>query len=74
MINLLFESKETRDKEFKRMKSEGMKVRKSSTSNQLIHPQYIEDFDGPEKNDTGFGNSSYKTHFSKLYKIVDDYK
>jgi hypothetical protein len=71
MINLLFQSKENRDARFKEMKAAGQRVRKSSITNQLLHPQYVEDFTGPEKLDTGFGNTVYKTHFGVIYKIVE---
>jgi hypothetical protein len=53
------------------MKAAGQRVRKSSITNQLLHPQYVEDFTGPEKLDTGFGNTVYKTHFGVIYKIVE---
>lgn len=69
---LLFQNKENRDKKFKELKSlnnGSFNFKRSSITNQLIHPQYVEDFEGSEKSDVGLGNIVYKTHFPKLYKI-----
>jgi len=64
-----FMRKENRDKRARELRAQGHKVRKSSWRNQLVHPAYIEDFAGPEAQDTGFGNTVYKTHFSALYCV-----
>ena len=44
-------------------------VKVSTSNDQLIHPQYIDDFEGPEKTDTGIGNTVYKTYFKSLYHV-----
>lgn len=59
----------TRNARAKQLKQEGYKVSVRTSRNQQIHPQYIVDWKGPEKNDTGFGNTVYKTFVSKLYCI-----
>lgn len=65
----IYMNKENRDRRFKELKEQGHRVRKSSRKNQLLHPQYVKDFEGPEKEDTGIGNNVYKTYFSTLYII-----
>ena len=64
--------KENRDARARELKAQGYTVKKRSMRNQLMHPQYIRDYPGPEKYDTGFGNTVYQTHFSCVY-IVDAY-
>ncbi len=66
-----FMNKANRDKAFKEMKNQGINnIRKTSMSNQLMHPMYIEDWPYPlSQADKGFGNTIYKTHFSKVYGI-----
>lgn len=67
-------NKENRDKRFKELKAQGHAVIKRSSSNQLMHPQYIMDY--PNKDiqaDNGIGNGYYKTHFAKIYKIESAY-
>jgi hypothetical protein len=68
-IHELYQSKEKRDARYKELKKQGHDLIKRSSSNQLTHPQYIKDFEGPEKYDTGFGNTVYKTYFAKLYAV-----
>ena len=66
----LFMSKENRDRKAKELQQEGLQVRRSSISNQLLHPMHVEDY--PRKlspEECGFGNTIYKTHFSKLYEV-----
>jgi hypothetical protein len=66
--HLLFQSKENRDKAFDTLKAYGHNnIVKGTTSNQRIHPEYVEDYEG--EIETGFGNSMYNTPFKKLYKI-----
>ena len=66
----LFQSRENRDAKAKVLQAEGHTVRRSSISNQLLHPQYLEDY-GRElsREECGFGNTIYKTHFAKLYEV-----
>ena len=47
-------------------------LRRSSSRGSLLHPQYVEDFQGPEKQDTGLGNTVYKTYFKVLYTVECD--
>lgn len=69
MIREIYLSKESRDKRYHVLKRQYRFVKKSMSYNQLLHPQFIEDFEGPEKLDVELGNTVYKTHFSRLYKI-----
>ena len=67
-------SKFLRDNKARDLKAEGYTVRKSSISNQLLHPQYVEDY--PRKlspEECGLGNTIYKTHFHKLYEVEVTY-
>lgn len=64
-------SKEKRDQRYSQLKKECYNVIRRTTGPCQIHPQYIQDFEGPEKNDTGFGNTVYKTYFKNLY-IVEE--
>jgi hypothetical protein len=68
--HLLFQKKENRDRRAKELKSQGYTVFRSSIRNQLLHPQYIEDW-GEEisEADRGIGNTIYKTHFAALYHL-----
>lgn len=73
-MHKLFINRKTRDAEFKRLQSEGYNVSRYSTRNQLLHPQYVEDYEKETgvtltHQDMGFGNTIYKTHFSVLYGI-----
>ena len=67
----LYQSKEKRDARYKELLAAGKKVRRRSTGPQQIHPAYVEDFEGPEKADTGFGNVVYKTYFKQLYCVEE---
>jgi len=69
MIHELYLNLKTRNARAKELKLQGYSVKVSTSSNQLIHPQHIVDWVGPEKNDTGFGNTVYKTHVAKLYVV-----
>ena len=67
-----YQSKANRDARYKELKAQGVKAFRSTTGPQQIHPQYVEDFVGPEKNDTGFGNTVYKTYFKNLYVVEEN--
>lgn len=64
---LLFCNRKNRDNYARELKAQGYKVRRTSTRNQLIHPEYIHDYNGYYE--TGFGNGYYKTHFGVLYIV-----
>lgn len=68
-MNMLFMKKENRDRVAREiLQRTGIKHRKSSIKNQLLHPQYVEDWPHTlSDDDYGFGNTIYKTHFSMLY-------
>lgn len=68
-ISELYQSKEARDKRAAELKAQGKQVTRRSTGPQQIHPQYIEDYEGAAKQDTGFGNTVYKTYFKNLYEV-----
>lgn len=61
----LFQSKANRDAKVRELKAQGKNVTKTSICNQLVHPQYVKDYQGSYE--TGFGNTDYKTPFSVLY-------
>lgn len=65
--SLLFSNKENRDRAYKQLVDAGYQVRRTVHNNQLIHPEYIEDYSG--NIETGYGNTMYRTGFSKLYVI-----
>lgn len=71
MIMRDFMNRQNRDKAFKEMQGQGItNIHKSSIRNQLLHPQYVEDWPYPlSQAERGFGNTIYKTHFSVLYSI-----
>lgn len=56
---LLFSKKENRDRAWRQQGG-----RRSSTRNQQIHPMYVQDVGS---DDTGIGNTVYKTFFAVLY-------
>jgi hypothetical protein len=62
----LFMSREKRDKAWVESGKKGIRGR---DLRQQLHPQYVEDFEGPEKEQTGLGNTVYKTYFAVLYTI-----
>jgi len=70
-MRLYFQSKEKRDALYKELTAKGKKLKRGTSGTQYIHPQYVEDFEGPEKFDTGFGNTVYKTYFKQLYILKD---
>lgn len=69
MTSLLYQSKEARDIKAKELQAKGFRVKRSSTRNQLIHPQYVEDANPHLRAQTGFGNTVYNTHYSVLYEV-----
>ena len=71
MFTKLFQNRENRDIAFREAVAKGLRVRRTSTHNQLIHPMYVEDVNS---GDTGPDNLIYKTHFSVLYGIEEDWR
>lgn len=70
MVDEIFAVRENRDKRARELKQQGCVVKKSSIRNQLLHPMYVEDLKhNIRKEDRGFGNTIYKTHFAVLYQI-----
>ncbi len=67
MINEHYISRERRDTRYRELIAAGHRVRRRSSRNQQIHPEYIEDYEGTYQ--TGFGNTDYKTCFAVLYGI-----
>jgi hypothetical protein len=65
-MSLLFMSREKRDEAWV---ASGKRGRRGTVTNQQLHPMYVEDFEGPEKTQTGLGNTVYKTFISKLYTL-----
>jgi len=65
--NLIYWNKENRDKAISILKANGYICRKKTIRNQKLHPEFIEDYTGTIE--IGFGNTMYKTFFSKLYVL-----
>ena len=75
-IHELYMSKALRDERYKELKAQGRNVVRRVSTGQLIHPQYIDDWNlhsGRElrPEEKGFGNTIYKTYFSKLYVVEE---
>lgn len=71
-IHELYTSKATRDARFAALKARGIRnIRKSSSRNQVISPDYIEDYAGT-RYPNGFGGSA-DTFVPVLYKIEESY-
>jgi len=77
-IGKLFMSKANRDAEWKRLRAAnpGRKYRRTSIRGQLLHPQYVDDYEQVtsrklEPADRGFGNTIYKTPFAVLYEVQE---
>ncbi len=68
-IRELYQDKANRDARYKELKAQGIEAKRSTTGPQQIHPQYVDDYEGAAKYDTGFGNTVYKTYFKNLYKV-----
>lgn len=64
---LHYANKENREIAYNILKNNGVIAKKSNSSNQQIHPEYIEDYTGMIE--IGFGNSMYQTFFKKLYNL-----
>jgi hypothetical protein len=70
MASYTFMKKENRDAKARELKNQGINFKKRSWSNQQLHPQYVNDYPYElAKEDCGFGNTVYKTVFSKIYTI-----
>ena len=70
MKSYLYMSKENRDAKARELQAQGYQVKRSSASNQLLHPMYVEDYPGKlTQVECGFGNTIYNTHFAKLYEV-----
>ena len=65
--HLVYQNKANRDRAFKMVKAAGLNARRSTTRNQQLHPEHIEDYVG--KIETGFGNTMYETVFPVLYVL-----
>lgn len=70
VINELYLDKSKRDARAKELAAQGYPVRRSTTTNQLLHPMYVEDY--PRKlspAEKGFDNTLCNIYFAKLYVI-----
>ena len=56
-----FQSKKTRDRIARECKACGMQVKRRSVRNQILHPQYVEDFVGSDPD--------HRKHFAILYTL-----
>jgi hypothetical protein len=65
--DVTFQNKAERDAFAKEMKNKGISIKKSSMAGQIMHPQYIADYEGEFQ--TGFGNTDYRTMFPTIYKV-----
>jgi len=63
---LHFQSKEVRDEVYKKLRGK-MDLKRKSIHGQILHPQYIADYEGQVE--TGIGNTQYKTMFPTLYEL-----
>ena len=71
----LYMNKDNRDVAARELQAQGYMVRRSSTSNQLLHPMYLEDYPRQlSPAECGFGNTIYKTYFAKLYSVEIVYR
>jgi len=53
-------------------KAAGKPGKRNTTRNQILHPQYVEDYPDQEvKDNNGFGNTLYKTPFAVLYSWTE---
>ena len=69
-----YQTRQNRDARYQELKNRVSvsNLRRSSSRGSLLHPQYVEDFQGAEKQDTGLGNQIYKTYFKALYTVECD--
>jgi hypothetical protein len=70
-IRETYQDKAKRDARWKELKERGVNCFRRTTGPSYVHPMYIRDFSGPEKQDTGFGNTVYKTFFKNLYVVEE---
>ena len=64
---LLFQDKAHRDEVYKELTRKGLTVKRGSRKGQVLHPEYVEDYEGEVE--TGFGNTMYQYMFPTLYTI-----
>ena len=64
-----FESRQNRDSLYRLLKEKGYEPIRSTYYGQQLHPEYVDDYEGAV--DRGFGNTQYKTLWSKLYCLQD---
>ena len=69
-MKLAFKNKANRDAEAKYLKGRGYQVRRHSARNIVLHPEFINDWEGPVH--SGFGNSQYQTWHSVVYFLDAD--
>ena len=69
VVKELYLSRERRDERYAELKAAGVACRRSTSRNQQLHPMYVKDYEGEEKQDTGFGNTVYRTFFARLYAV-----
>jgi hypothetical protein len=62
-----FQSKANRDQKAAELKAQGHSVRKGSSRNQVLSPDYVQDYDGPRA-PNGFGGSAPE-FFAAIYKV-----
>ena len=67
-----YQDKAKRDARYKELKALGINCFRSSTGPCQIHPEYVTDFKGPERLDTGFSNTVYSTYFKNLYVVEEE--
>ena len=65
----LYKNRENRDAEARRLKQESCSVKKYSIRNQQLHPEYVEDEAEYLREQTGFGNTIYRTFYNVLYGV-----
>ena len=71
-IDGIYMKKENRDAKYRELKSQGVRVRRYTSRNQLLHPMYVQDWSYElSASDRGFGNGIYKTHFPVLYHLIE---
>ncbi|RLE43286.1 hypothetical protein DRJ19_02855 [Candidatus Woesearchaeota archaeon] len=67
VVDELYKDRRNRDKRARELKAKGYVVKKYSIRNQVLHPEYVKDWDG--EYETGFGNLDYKTLHPVLYGV-----
>jgi len=63
----LYQDRARRDARAKELRALGFSPRRRSARNQLLHPEYVKDWEGEVR--TGFGNDQYRTWFKALYIV-----